>query len=133
MVRSPFACSATIVRIIRKALPPLVAVPFLHTVEPCPNSVNRMLRIRTKMSKFPGEHGSTPCGIDEPTSVNDALHCVCRGEFLRVRSCRGRRASPSVDANHCDRLPGRTVQFAICYLRGAPEVTACTHGEVQHV
>src|SRR5438128_6678521 len=81
MVRGPFACSAATVRIIGKTLAPLVAVPLFHAGEPRPDGVDRMLRVRTKMSKFPSEHGSAPCSIDDPTSANSAVVRIWRAEL----------------------------------------------------
>src|SRR5262249_342677 len=110
--------------------PPIIAVPLLHTVEPSPDSINRMLQVRTKMSKFPGKHGGTPGGVDDPARTNDTFDCVWRDVLVGVRSFRRRRAAPSIDVNHLDHLPARAIQFAICYLRGTPEVAPCTHGEI---
>src|SRR5215467_7976110 len=61
MIRGPFACGATMVRIIAKPFAPFVTVPFFNVTESRPNRVDGMLRIRAKISELSREHGCATC------------------------------------------------------------------------
>ena len=73
MVRRPFACSATAIRVVGKTLPPFVAVPFFHSAESRPDSVDGMLDVGTKMSEFARQHRSASGCVDDPTRTNGAF------------------------------------------------------------
>src|SRR5262249_5153610 len=122
MVRGPFTRGAATICIIGKTLAPLVAVPLFHAGEPRPDSVNRMLRVGPKISKFPGAHRCAPSSIDDPTRPNSAF----------ARGWRGGRPARKID-NYFDRLSACAVQFAVHDLGGTPEVATCPQGQVEQV
>src|SRR5437879_13508921 len=82
MIRRPFTRGAASVRVIGKTLSPLVAVPLFYVGEARPDGVDRVLRVRTEMSEFSGEHGRAPCGIDDPSRVDGAIAPIESGADL---------------------------------------------------
>jgi len=98
--------------VIREAFSPVIAVPLFNAAEACPDRVDGVFGVRTKMSQFPGEHGRAPGRIDDPTAG-------CRA-FAAIDNC----ANP---------LTVPVVQFAACYLGRTPELAAGLHREVEQV
>src|SRR5437870_3072701 len=112
MVRGPFTARATRVGVIWKTFSPFVAVPLFRTVEPRPYRVDRMLGVRTKMSKLSREHGRASGCIDNPTAPHPAL--------IRIDNC-------------IDGLSVRAIQVGLCHFSGTPEIAARLDGELQHM
>src|SRR5215831_1018028 len=113
MIRGPFTRGPATIRILGKTLSPVVTIPLLHAGEPPPDGVNRMLRVRAKISKFPGEHRGATCSIDDPVRANSAL--------------------ASIVDNGVDLLSACAVQLELRYLGGTPKITTGLHRQVQHV
>src|SRR4029453_16499230 len=112
MIRSPFTASATTIGVVREAFSPVVAIPLFNVAEACPDRIDGVFGVRTKMSQFPGEHRRAPCRIDDPTAGG--------GAFASIQ----KRPNP---------LAVPVVQFAACYLGGTPEFAAGLHREVEQV
>ena len=63
MVRGPFACGTTMVRVIGKSFAPFVAVPILHVGKAGPDGVDRVLGVLLEVSQLAREHRAAAAGI----------------------------------------------------------------------
>src|SRR5262245_15318368 len=76
MICGPFARGSTLVRVIWKTLAPFVAVPLFNAAEPRPDSIDRVLGIRAKISELSREHCRAACSIDDPVASSRAFHAL---------------------------------------------------------
>ena len=106
MVRRPRAGGATCPGVIGKTFAPVVTIPILHAAKSCPDRVDRVLVVLTKMAELTREHGCPSGCIDNPAAAHRALfnidHCI-----------------------HC--LSVSTVQVALGHLCWTPKIAAGSH------
>ena len=73
VVRRPRARRAAGIRVIRKPLAPIVAVPVFHAGEARPDRIDRMLRVLPEMPELAPEHRRASARIDDPARADRLL------------------------------------------------------------
>ena len=85
MVRRPRSAGATSVGEIGKFLPQLIAVPIFCIREACPDGVNRVFGVWSKISEQPRDQSGAAARIDDPPRPNRTVFvCDRHGHGLAV-------------------------------------------------